>query len=55
MREMRNANNIFTEKPAVRRLLGKPRYRGEDIKRYLKETECEGVFWIIGRFFRTWY
>jgi hypothetical protein len=30
MREMRNAYKMFTEKPEGRRMLGKPRYRGED-------------------------
>lgn len=42
--EVRNAYNIWAEKPEGKRLLDSPEHRWEDVD--LKEIVCEDVEWI---------
>jgi hypothetical protein len=45
--EKRNACRLLVEKPEGKRLLGRPRFRWVDnVKMYLRETECGGMDWI---------
>jgi hypothetical protein len=47
MGDVRNADNIWVENPKRERPLARPMHTQEDnIKIYLKETECEGLDWI---------
>jgi hypothetical protein len=40
-------SKIWVKKPVRKRSLGRPKYRWEDIFKWiLKETWCEGVDWI---------
>jgi hypothetical protein len=44
---MRSMYIIFIGKPERKRPLARPMCRWEDnVKKYLKETDCEGVDWI---------
>jgi hypothetical protein len=43
MGEMRNPYKVLVEKPEVKRPLGRPRHRWEDIKMDLKDVGWEGM------------
>jgi len=44
---MRSVYRIFIGKPEEKRPLARPKRRWEDnVRKYLKETDCEGVDWI---------
>jgi hypothetical protein len=46
MREKGNAYRILVGKPGDRRQVGRPRYRWDNIKMDLRETEWSGIYWI---------